>query len=265
MKQLPATTMQRETIPAKNGTFLTAITAQNVNNTSLQNTCQCCHWGKTQSVKHLCGQPALNQQQKHAEYMENPPEWSWTKTRNNLEKEFGAGNWWSKPLDPWAQDSKPSHARKILDHHKFPSFHVFPPHRHPAVWANRPPHPLKPQWQLLPMQYLHVLVTKRKKKTTLNSQRSQEVDLFYDRLQGYRVSVPPTSETLGSGCICHIRRRGFILDNRLKQPNRLVLATCSSSNRLAFNSVYIIVKQTCTTLLQNNVIYNAGTYILNNP
>ena len=164
MKQLPATTMQRETIPAKNGTFLTAITAQNVNNTSLQNTCQCCHWGKTQSVKHLCGQPALNQQQKHAEYMENPPEWSWTKTRNNLEKEFGAGNWWSKPLDPWAQDSKPSHARKILDHHKFPSFHVFPPHRHPAVWANRPPHPLKPQWQLLPMQYLHVLVTKRKKK-----------------------------------------------------------------------------------------------------
>ena len=112
-------------------------------------------------------------------------------------KEFGAGHWWSKPLDPWAQDSKPSHARKILDHHKFPSFHVFPPHRHPAVWANRPPHPLKPQWQLLPRQYLHVLVTKRKeKKTTLNSQRSQEVDLFYDRLQGYRsVTVPATSET----------------------------------------------------------------------
>lgn len=177
MKQLPATTMQRETIPAKNGTFLTAITAQNVNNKSLQNTCQCCHWGKTQSVKHLCGQPALNQQQKHAEYTENPPEWSWTKTRNILKKRIW--NWtlmieasWIL-LSPWAPDSKPSH--------------VFPPHRHPAVWANRPPHPLKPQWQLLPRQYLHVLkLQSEKKKTTLNSQRSQEVDLFYDRLQGYR-------------------------------------------------------------------------------
>lgn len=231
MKQLPATTMQRETIPAKNGTFLTAITAQNVNNKSLQNTCQCCHWGKTQSVKHLCGQPALNQQQKHAEYTENPPEWSWTKTRNILKKRIW--NWtlmieasWIL-LSPWAPDSKPSH--------------VFPPHRHPAVWANRPPHPLKPQWQLLPRQYLHVLKLQSEKKKRPWIARGHKRSTC--SMTDCRVTVPPTSETSLKTKwprLCSNLGIWLYLSHQEARIHPGQSATCSS-NSLAFNSVYIIV------------------------
>ena len=82
------------------------------------------------------------------------------------------------------------------------------------------------------------------KKTTLNSQRSQEVDLFYDRLQGYRSTNfwNFTQNEVASFVLkpwdlaVSVTSGGEDSSWTIGWNPTMVLATCSS-NSLAFNSV----------------------------